>query len=221
MKKTLVIVITSVIIVAMIVIAFASGERNTAAYEVDFCADGYEYKADMHSGKNLKCEKDFCNGEYCKGSCYREECRTLSETEVCTEDCQHGENCGYKNECTGVNSAQAEEPVTVAANQNNINGSQNENICVNNEISYISIDEAKNCSVKYAGVDISSAVFKSCEFDYDDGCVVYEIEFSCNGTEYRCEVDAKSGRICDYEKEYCDTHGHSHRESNHNKKNHH
>ncbi|HCE34134.1 MAG TPA: peptidase, partial [Clostridiales bacterium] len=42
------------------------------------------------------------------------------------------------------------------------------------------------------------------ELDFDDGIYVYEVEFVSGGYEYEYEIDAKTGRILNFEKEPID-----------------
>lgn len=68
----------------------------------------------------------------------------------------------------------------------------------------ISKSKAKNIALKHAGVSESDAYALSVELDRDDGKVYYEIEFKSGGYEYSCNVDAYSGKISDFEKEFDD-----------------
>ena len=43
---------------------------------------------------------------------------------------------------------------------------------------------------------------KKVELDYEDGRKVYEIEFYKGGIEYEFDVDAETGAIVDFEKDY-------------------
>ena len=77
---------------------------------------------------------------------------------------------------------------------------------VNNESSstsadYISKDKAKSAALSHAGVKGADARFERVELDRDDGRVYYEVDFSANGYEYDYEIDAKSGKVLDVDKE--------------------
>ena len=78
-------------------------------------------------------------------------------------------------------------------NQNNNSSSNNSNK------NRISVDKAKSIALKHAGYSASKATFKKAKLDYDDGRVVYEIEFYVGNDEYNYEIDAKSGKIIDYD----------------------
>ena len=65
----------------------------------------------------------------------------------------------------------------------------------------ITREQAKSLALNYANISANDARFESIELDDEDGRSVYEIEFKSNGYEYSCSVDAKSGKIFDFEKE--------------------
>ena len=69
---------------------------------------------------------------------------------------------------------------------------------------YIGLEAAKEAALKHAGVSASDATFVEAEYDYDDGRMVYEVEFHVKGTEYDYEIDAITGdvRSYDYDAEY-------------------
>ena len=66
----------------------------------------------------------------------------------------------------------------------------------------LTLEEAKQAALEYAGVKASEATFTKAHRDFDDGREVYEIEFYANGTEYEMDVDAYTGRILEFSKEY-------------------
>lgn len=66
---------------------------------------------------------------------------------------------------------------------------------------YIGRETAEQAALAYAGVDAAQVVFKSTDFDLDDGVMVYEVEFYANGSEYEIDVDALTGAIRDSEVE--------------------
>ena len=59
----------------------------------------------------------------------------------------------------------------------------------------ISRDEAKQIALKQAGVAEGDIYDYEIELDKDFGVLVYEIEFNVDGTEYKYEVNAQSGKI--------------------------
>lgn len=65
----------------------------------------------------------------------------------------------------------------------------------NNTSSAITKDQAKSIALKDAGVSESATQFVWVKEDYDDGRLVYEVEFYANGTEYDYDIDQATGRI--------------------------
>ena len=70
--------------------------------------------------------------------------------------------------------------------------------------SYIGETKAKEVALSHAGVSSSSLTSMKCEFDYDDGVALYEIEFKCNGYEYDYDINASTGSVVKHSKEYDD-----------------
>lgn len=66
---------------------------------------------------------------------------------------------------------------------------------------YIGLEAAKEAALKHAGVSASDATFVEAEYDYDDGRMVYEVEFHVKGTEYDYEIDAQTGEVVKYKNE--------------------
>ena len=66
----------------------------------------------------------------------------------------------------------------------------------------LTLEQAKQAALDYAGVKASEAVFTKAHRDFDDGREVYEIEFYVNSTEYEMDVDAVTGRSTDFSTEY-------------------
>ena len=66
----------------------------------------------------------------------------------------------------------------------------------------LSLEQAKQAALDYAGVKASEATFTKAYKGYDDGREVYEIEFYANNTEYDMDVDVYTGRITDFSTEY-------------------
>ena len=66
----------------------------------------------------------------------------------------------------------------------------------------LTVEQAKQAALNYAGVNASEATFTKAYKGYDDGREVYEIEFYANNTEYDMDVDVYTGRITDFSTEY-------------------
>ena len=71
----------------------------------------------------------------------------------------------------------------------------------------LSLNQAKQTALDYAGVKASEANFTKAHKDWDDGRQVYEIEFYANNTEYDMDVDVNTGRITDFSTEYHGSYG--------------
>lgn len=67
--------------------------------------------------------------------------------------------------------------------------------------SFISINKAKKIALSHAGLDENNVHIKKVKLDKDDGIYEYEVEFIANGLEYEYSVDAKDGRIINFEVE--------------------
>ena len=62
----------------------------------------------------------------------------------------------------------------------------------------ITLDQAKEIALTHAGQTADAVWFEKAEQDYDDGILVYELEFAAKGTEYEYEIDAQTGAIREY-----------------------
>ena len=66
----------------------------------------------------------------------------------------------------------------------------------------LTVEQAKQVALDYAGVKAADAYFTKAHRDYDNGREVYEIEFYANNTEYDMDVDVNTGRVTDFSTEY-------------------
>ena len=66
---------------------------------------------------------------------------------------------------------------------------------------YIGLEAAQSAALTHAGLDAASVTWKEADYDYEDGRMVYEMEFFANGVEYEYDVDASTGEILKMEKE--------------------
>lgn len=71
---------------------------------------------------------------------------------------------------------------------------------------YIGETRAKDIALENAGLSESQVTFTKTKLDHDDGRAEYEIEFVSDDTEYEYEIDAVSGQILDYDRDYRDHH---------------
>lgn len=59
----------------------------------------------------------------------------------------------------------------------------------------ISVDRAKQIALEHAGLSANSVTFIKAHLDYDDGFLVYDVEFYSGNTEYDYEINAQTGAI--------------------------
>lgn len=64
--------------------------------------------------------------------------------------------------------------------------------------------KAKSVALNHAGVSEGKAYDMDIELDYEDGILVYEVEFKSGGMEYSYEINAASGAILKHEAELDD-----------------
>jgi len=65
----------------------------------------------------------------------------------------------------------------------------------------ITTDQARQIALQHAGVQADTVVVKDRDIDFDNGKVVYEVDFIADGIEYDYDVDAQTGNILKAEKE--------------------
>lgn len=69
---------------------------------------------------------------------------------------------------------------------------------------YIGEEKAKEIALEHAGVAASAARQLQAKLDYEDGVMVYEVEFYAGNNEYDYEINAKTGAIIKSDKDYDD-----------------
>ncbi len=65
----------------------------------------------------------------------------------------------------------------------------------------IGADAAKNAALSHAGLSSGQVTQLKCERDYDDGRLVYEVEFKSGGYEYDYKIDASTGAVLEHERD--------------------
>ncbi|MDD6021623.1 MAG: PepSY domain-containing protein [Oscillospiraceae bacterium] len=70
---------------------------------------------------------------------------------------------------------------------------------------YIGEEKAKEIALSAAGIPAQDAKFIICEFDYENGTAVYDVEFYYGRTEYSYDIDAVTGEILKVEQDRPDT----------------
>lgn len=66
---------------------------------------------------------------------------------------------------------------------------------------YIGEKAAKDAAYAHASVKEADIIKVKCEFDWEDGAMVYEVDFDTVDFEYEYEINAKTGKVVKFEKE--------------------
>ena len=66
---------------------------------------------------------------------------------------------------------------------------------------YIGVEAAKSAAFAHAGLEASQVTMGEVDFDYEDGRMVYELEFYANGAEYEYDIDASTGAVVKFSQE--------------------
>lgn len=74
---------------------------------------------------------------------------------------------------------------------------------VASEAAYIGAQAALERACAATSVLINGVLDPEVEFDCEDGVMVYEVEFCYDGTEYDCEIDARTGTVLRSHHEVC------------------
>lgn len=69
---------------------------------------------------------------------------------------------------------------------------------------YISADKAKSAAFNHAKVKASDVKYSKAELDRDDMVVHYDVEFVAGKYEYEYEINAETGKVIAFEKEFND-----------------
>lgn len=69
---------------------------------------------------------------------------------------------------------------------------------------YISADDAKSIAFDHAGVEAADVKYSKAELDRDDLIVHYDVEFVAGDYEYEYEINAESGNVIAFDKEFND-----------------
>lgn len=209
-------------------------ETRATVYDIEFIYDGYEYDMEIEkaTGIVVKYEKDAVKqgGDNSSADIGIEEAKNIAlayvgasleeaniykaeldnrvyEIEFIYDGSKHdvevskssGEVVNYKKEVySGGNNNQT------GTQNGEQSGSQN-----TPSASDISLEEAKNIALNYAGVSESESVIY--EAHLDNG--VYEIEFYAGDYEYEVKVSKATGEVVKFDKDYCHHQDHHHSSS--------
>ena len=154
-------------------------EDGVMVYEVEFMSQGYEYEVDVDALKGIVLDYD-------------------------VEKKGNGNGSGNG----GGNTPNTSEPTvsgntsgTVSTKPNGNGGSGNGNGNGNGQAEFIGKSRAKEIAFQHAGVIQADARKIKVEFDTDDGTPEYEVEFIAGNVEYEYTIDARTGKILEYDSE--------------------
>lgn len=82
-------------------------------------------------------------------------------------------------------------------NNNNNNNSNNSNADQNN--AFIGLEKAKEVALKYANLKAGDVVFAKAKLEKEGRTDIYDIEITAANYEYDFEIDAKTGRILEFD----------------------
>ena len=159
-------------------------ENGIMVYEVEFKCDGYEYEYDINA----------LTGEIVKYSREKDDDYFSVQTPSDTQNQQSASSAGNSSDTQNQQSASS------AGNSSDTSQSQNTSL----PQAKISADEAKEIALAHASVAASEAAYIKVDTDYDDGRLIYEVEFVVKSIEYEYEIDADSGNILDFDREIDD-----------------
>lgn len=156
---------------------------TTTCYEVQFVSDGYAYYYAVNA----------TDGEIVK----------VTKTPVGEEPIQ-----AQPEQTADASASQTGEttPSTATGNQNNTAttkptaGQTTTTPAANGQIT---LEQAKETALKHAGLKADAVTFVKAEQDYENGKLVYEVEFVTNDggkvVEYDYEIDAATGSVVSYD----------------------
>ena len=187
-------------------------DRDDEHYEIKFTVDNidYEYEIDAVTGKILSYDKDYNDNNPSDSYISQDKAKSIAF--------KHANVKSYEVKNLKINLDRDDEHYDIEFTVNNIEYEYEINAVTgkilsydkdydnsnNSSNSYISQDKAKSIAFKHANVGSSSVKNIKIELDTEDGKAVYKVEFSSNAFEYEYEIDARSGKIIDYEKDEID-----------------
>ena len=86
-------------------------------------------------------------------------------------------------------------------NNNNSNNSSTNGSTNNATTASITVDEAKNIALTNANLTEDAVQFLRTEQEYDDGVLVYEIDFTHGDFEYDYKINANTGEVVSYDRD--------------------
>lgn len=159
-------------------------ENGSMVYEIEFNCEGFEYDYDIDAvtGTVLKNEKKLDN-DY-----------------IPPQNNNTPDNSDAMDGTGNTNST---------SNANNSGGSSSGGTQSGSSASYIGESQAKEAALSHAGLAAGNITNFQCKLDHEDGIMVYEIEFDCDGFEYDYDIHASTGAVLKHERDYDDDHNDS------------
>ena len=91
--------------------------------------------------------------------------------------------------------------ITDDNNSNNSNNSSTNGSTNNATTASIPLDEAKNIALTHANLTEDTVSLLRTEQEYDDGVLVYEIDFTHGDFEYDYKINANTGEVVSYDRD--------------------
>ncbi len=91
--------------------------------------------------------------------------------------------------------------ITDDNNSNNSNNSSTNGSTNNATTASITVDEAKNIALTHANLTEDAVSLLRTEQEYDDGVLVYEIDFTHGDFEYDYKINANTGEVVSYDRD--------------------
>lgn len=191
-------------------------ENGAMVYEIEFYCGGYEYEYDIDAGTGeiVKNKKEVDDDALTAPD--EKYVLQPSDSTSAVEDHYFATDPSYNyhhsepdhNEMYDGGGTHHEDPHHGGAYYNGNSAGTGNNTDTGNGAgvggsadtsALITVDQAKEIALKHAGQAADAVYFEKAEQDYDDGVLVYEIEFIAGNTEYEYEIDAQTGAVRDYE----------------------
>lgn len=175
-------------------------ERGVLVYEVEFKYGGceYEYHIDAQSGSILKNRKEV-DDDFAAGL---DQGTPPESVKVYPSNPGNDTQTHYSGTYNGTEHHEEpyhEEQYYNGHHSESHHSGANYSGSSTNTSASVTVDQAKTIALNHAGQTADTVRFEKAEQDYDDGVLVYEIEFKAGSTEYEYEIDAQTGEIRDYE----------------------
>lgn len=163
---------------------------TTTCYEIQFVSDGYAYYYAVNAtdGEIVKVTKTPVGEEPIQAQPEQTTDASASQTGEATLPASGDQPV--------VTQPAETTPSTATGNQNNT-------ATTKPTAGQITLEQAKETALKHAGLKADAVTFAKAEQDYENGKLVYEVEFVTNDggkvVEYDYEIDAATGSVVSYD----------------------